>query len=389
MTGALTTRLVTASAGSTFVAGDANINLGSCSYIQTPSGLFPITAFGTDQTVTITVPAGYANDTSVAFSIWYKLFQVSSAELTTTTAHSSTITAQPSFALGATDKLGLIYLGAVTSGTHTISYVNDGNTQYTHFNSPLVVRHNDLAGLQGGSGTEFYHLTSAEHTVATQAATSGVNGYLSSTDWSTFNGKAAQATGVGFSHVNNGITDPAARAVNLASSDVTGILAAGNGGTGNAFTQFTGPTTSIKTFTLPDSSQTLLYSGGALGTPSSGNLANCTFPFQYLNWSEVTGTSQAATINSGYICNNAGLVTVTLPSSAAQGTMLSLAGKGAGGWKLAQNAGQNIRFGSVTTTTGVGGYLSSYNQYDAVTMVCSSADVTWVVVASQGNITYA
>jgi hypothetical protein len=48
------------------------------------------------------------------------------------------------------------------------------------------------------------------------------------------------------------------------------------GGTGNGFTKFTGPTTSEKTFTLPDSSQTLLYSGGALGTPASGTLTNCT-----------------------------------------------------------------------------------------------------------------
>jgi hypothetical protein len=48
------------------------------------------------------------------------------------------------------------------------------------------------------------------------------------------------------------------------------------GGTGNAFTKFSGPATSEKTFTLPNSSETLLYSGGALGTPASGTLTNCT-----------------------------------------------------------------------------------------------------------------
>jgi hypothetical protein len=56
----------------------------------------------------------------------------------------------------------------------------------------------------------------------------------------------------------------------------TGTLASGRGGTGNGFTKFSGPTTSEKTFTLPDSSVTILYSGGALGTPSSGTLTNAT-----------------------------------------------------------------------------------------------------------------
>lgn len=45
---------------------------------------------------------------------------------------------------------------------------------------------------------------------------------------------------------------------------------------GSDFVQFTGPTSSTKVFTLPDASSTLLYSGGALGTPSSGNASNLT-----------------------------------------------------------------------------------------------------------------
>lgn len=45
---------------------------------------------------------------------------------------------------------------------------------------------------------------------------------------------------------------------------------------GNGFVKFSGPATSVKTFTLPNSSETLLYSGGALGTPASGTLTNAT-----------------------------------------------------------------------------------------------------------------
>src|SRR5574343_1208702 len=62
------------------------------------------------------------------------------------------------------------------------------------------------------------------------------------------------------------------------STHVNGILGSANGGTGNGFTAFTGPTTAEKTFTLPDASAILLYDGGALGTPASGTLTNCTFP---------------------------------------------------------------------------------------------------------------
>ena len=60
------------------------------------------------------------------------------------------------------------------------------------------------------------------------------------------------------------------------SADVTNIIASTYGGTGNGFTKFSGPTTAEKTFTLPDSNATLLYSGGALGTPTSGTVTNLT-----------------------------------------------------------------------------------------------------------------
>jgi len=60
------------------------------------------------------------------------------------------------------------------------------------------------------------------------------------------------------------------------SAALTGIIASAYGGTGNGFTKFTGATTSEKTYTLPNSSETLLYSGGALGTPASGTVTNLT-----------------------------------------------------------------------------------------------------------------
>lgn len=57
--------------------------------------------------------------------------------------------------------------------------------------SVTATSHNSLTGLQGGILNEYYHLTLAQYTIATQAATSSVSGYLTSTDWSTFNSKQA------------------------------------------------------------------------------------------------------------------------------------------------------------------------------------------------------
>lgn len=107
-------------------------------------------------------------------------------------------------------------------------------------------------------------------------------------------------------------------------------------------------------------------------------------------WTEVTGTSQAMAANSGYISNNPALVTLTLPTTAALGTTLSIAGKGAGGWKVAQNAGQEIFFGSSATTIGATGYLQSTQQFDSIELLCITANTQWTVITGpQGAITVA
>ncbi len=104
-------------------------------------------------------------------------------------------------------------------------------------------------------------------------------------------------------------------------------------------------------------------------------------------WTEVTGTSQAMAINNGYIANNAGLVTLTLPTTAAIGSIIRVTGKGAGGWRIAQNASQTIYFGLFNTTTGTLGRLDSTATRDTVELVCVTANNDWNVISSIGNIT--
>ncbi len=104
-------------------------------------------------------------------------------------------------------------------------------------------------------------------------------------------------------------------------------------------------------------------------------------------WTEVTAATQAMAANTGYIANRATLVTFTLPAASAVGTVLEVAGTGAGGFTLAQAAGQSINDGILSTTVGVGGSLSSTHRYNAIKMVCVVANTTWNVVSSQGNLT--
>lgn len=107
-----------------------------------------------------------------------------------------------------------------------------------------------------------------------------------------------------------------------------------------------------------------------------------------LTWTVVTGTSQAAAVNNGYIANNAGLVTVTLPATSAVGDTVAVTGiNNATGWKVAQNAGNTIFFGNLGTTPGTGGSLASTATRDTVYLVCMTANATWNVTGSIGNIT--
>jgi hypothetical protein len=107
-----------------------------------------------------------------------------------------------------------------------------------------------------------------------------------------------------------------------------------------------------------------------------------------IGWTDVTGTSQAMAADNGYVSDNAGLVTLTLPATAAFGTAISVLGKGAGGWKIAQNAGQNIQVGSSSTTVGVGGSVASTNRFDSIDLICTTANTTWTTLGGvQGILT--
>lgn len=112
------------------------------------------------------------------------------------------------------------------------------------------------------------------------------------------------------------------------------------------------------------------------------NLLSSTPPFESI---DVTGTSQAMAVNKAYVANNAAEVTLTLPAAASFGDMIIIVGKGAGGWKVAQNASQTIYFGKVATTTGITGEITSDHQRDTMALMCVTANNDWQSIYSIGE----
>lgn len=141
--------------------------------------------------------------------------------------------------------------------------------------------------------------------------------------------------------------------------------------------------------TIP--SKTTLTAGTNISiTNGAGSITIASSGAGGFSWTDVSGTSQAMSPFNGYVADNSGLVTLTLPVTAAFGSTLVIVGKGSGGWLIAQNSGQNIVLGSSTTTTGATGSLASTNAHDSISLVCTVANTTWTQVgAPQGNLTVA
>lgn len=105
------------------------------------------------------------------------------------------------------------------------------------------------------------------------------------------------------------------------------------------------------------------------------------------NWIDVTASTQALAINSGYIGNRGTSITYTLPTTAAVGSIIEITNFGAGLPIIAQNAGESINYIGSTTTVGVTGSLSAVEQFASIKLVNVVADTVWNVISSTGSFT--
>ena len=108
------------------------------------------------------------------------------------------------------------------------------------------------------------------------------------------------------------------------------------------------------------------------------------------SWQSYSGTALSLEAGNAYETTSSSSVTATLPASSSDaGTLIEIEVNGTGAVTIAQGTGQQIRFGNQTTTSGVGGSLTSTNRGDVITLRCtttaSASTGFWLVTNSVGN----
>ena len=168
---------------------------------------------------------------------------------------------------------------------------------------------------------------------------------------------------------------------------LTGILT-GNGTsafTASAVSQYytlTAGASNAVVGVAPGSSGQVLTSNGGSSAPSFQTFT----PSAMSPYVNATASAQTMVANTVYVANYSGaLLTFTPPSTCAVGTVLAIVGGATSGWtiNLTTNS-QTINYGSVTATTA----LASTNEYDAVYLVCTTANSVFSVLNSIGNLSY-
>jgi hypothetical protein len=82
-----------------------------------------------------------------------------------------------------------------------------------------------------------------------------------------------------------------------------------------------------------------------------------------VNWVDVKGASAQAAVNTGYVADSSGQVTITLPATATVGDIVQVSGAGSGGWKVAQNSGQQVYVGIQNSTWTAAGPSQTWESF--------------------------
>jgi hypothetical protein len=136
----------------------------------------------------------------------------------------------------------------------------------------------------------------------------------------------------------------------------------------------------------PPSATTLTQGAGMSITNAAGSITLATAGGGF-NTVDATLASYTLLVQTRYVTDRGGGVAYTLPASGVLGDVIKIVGK-LGAWTIAQNANQQIVFGSASTTITTGG-LASTNVGDCVSLICTTAGAStiWTVEGAVGNIT--
>lgn len=87
-------------------------------------------------------------------------------------------------------------------------------------------------------------------------------------------------------------------------------------------------------------------------------------------------------VNTLYIPTNAALVSFQLPTVTSDdvGSIVEIAGQGAGGWRILTGTGQTINIASVNASASTS--IASATRYDAIRIILVNA-TTWITLSAQ------
>lgn len=264
----------------------------------------------------------------------------------------------------------IVYSGPITLSSLTAStvyYLSDGTAGSLTTTSPTTVTSFVVPIIYTGTSTQAYVQISPPTALALIVLTTDVTGTLPVANGGTGaatltglvqgNGTSAMtvitnSTTVGQTLRVTGSNAYGWGALDLADTDaVTGILPTGNGGTGNAFFAVSGPASSIKTYTLPNATTTILTTNSAVtvGQGGTGLTAGTSGGVPYFNATSTMASSAALASNQLVLGGGAGAAPATVGSLGTTTTLLH------------GNASGAPTFAAVTLTTDVTGTLPVAN----------------------------
>ena len=97
-------------------------------------------------------------------------------------------------------------------------------------------------------------------------------------------------------------------------------------------------------------------------------------------WTGIAGTTQSASVNNGYVVQNASQTTITLPTTFAIGDIIAIKGLGVAGWILQAAGGDVIDVGQLQTSAG--GTVTSAANYDVIYVSGLVANTEWSMDSS-------
>ncbi len=313
---------------------------------------------------------------------------------TNTSLNSSTVPLKPAFGGTGIANASTITIGGnlTFSGSFTFAGTLTGNTAVTFPTSGTLATTGSASGIvNSGTANQITYYATTGTTVS--GLTGGVGTVLVTND-----------TGVPSMLANPGISGKALLSQNIdipvwSTATFPGSVSQNAilyGNLANSISSFvsvarsvlTTPSTGVPTWTALTDGQIIIGSTagnpaaaslsagtGISITPGSNTISIAATGVSGITWANISGTTQAAAINTGYVVGNASQTTITLPTTAALGSVVIVHGKGAGGWILAAGAGQTIQVGQSATTTA--GSVTSAANYDAIQVVCITANTTW------------